>query len=296
MREARTDAERAVETKLESRRPVVWRRLKEAGARANGLAGLSRELDPGQAVAKRFAGDVLDEAEARAVGEAFLVGQVGLDKDGDDRENRHDPDDGGYFPFEDAKRSAARENGEERCPEGAAEREGQERLVQGVGAFDDRHWIAFGDGSLRVTAFSACVLVLASALAPAGWFPGRWSIDGPTLGAGMYLFWLAGTFWAECRGCGRGIAVVPQSLRAVRFGLSMVALAFLWSGDPAAAGLAVWIAAAALAIGGFDDGGWIAVVSLRREVPPWRAVAAVFRESRDAWRAQWSALYGGTLR
>ncbi len=289
MREARTDAERAVETKRA--RPVVWRRLKAAGARANGLAGLSGEVDPGQAVAKRFAGDVLDEAEGRAVGEAVLPVQVGLGEDGDDRENR--PDDGGdgpgHSPFEDANGPGPhKKKGENSSPD-AAEREGQERLVQGVSAFDDRHWIAFGDGSLRVTAFSACALLLASALAPGGL-----SIEGLALGAGMYLFWLAGVFWSKCRSCGRGIAVVPQNSWAVRFGLSMVALAFLWSGDPA--GLAVWIAAVALAIGGFDDGGWIAVISLRREVPPWRAVGVVFRESRDAWRAQWAALYGRTLR
>ena len=147
-----------------------------------------------------------------------------------------------------------------------------------------------------MTAFSACVLLLASALAPEGWFAGGLSVDGLALGAGMYFVWLAGTFWGKCRGCGRGFAVVMQRLEAVRFGLSAVALAFLWSGDPAAAGLAVWIAAAALAIGGLEDGGWIAVVSLRREVPPWRAVGIVFRESRDAWRQGWRALYGGTLR
>ena len=141
MREARTDAERAAE--FESGRPVVWRRLEAAGGRANGLAGLSGEFDPGQAVAKWFAGDVLAD---------------------------------------------------------------------------------------------------------------------------------------------------------VRIGLLTVALAFLWSGDPATVGLGGWIAAAALAIGGLADGGWIAVISLRREVPPWRAVGVVFRESRDAWRAQWAALYGRTLR
>ncbi len=293
MRAGSTDAERAVEA--QSVRRIVWRRLKEAGARANGLSGLSGEFDPGEAVAKRFPRDVLDEAEVRAGGKAVLVGGDGLKEDDHAREHRHAPDAGegdpGHLPFADAKRSGARDSEEKKSPIGTVEGEGKERLVEGEGAFDDWHWIAFGGGSLRVTAFSACVLLLASALAPGGM-----SIDGPALGAGLYFVWLGGAFWAVCRGCGRGHAVVPERLAGVRFGLSAVALAFLWSGDPAAAGLAVWIAATALAIGGLDDGDWIAVVCLRREVPPWRAVAAVFRESRHAWREGWRALYGGTFR
>ncbi len=287
------DAERAVEAK--SRCGTVWRRLKEAGARANGLSGLSGEFDPGQAVAKRLARDVLDEAEAGAGVAAFLPGADGLKDDDHARENRHSHDVGGEGPghvrLVEAKPSGAHENDGETRPIGAAEGEGEDRFIEGKGAFDDWHWIEPGGYSLRVTVFSACVLLLASALAPGGF-----STDGPALGAGMYFGWLAATFWAVCRGCGRGIAVVKERSGAVRFGLSAVALAFLWAGDPAAAGLAVWIAAAALAIGGLEDGDWIAVVSLRREVPPWRAVGIVFRESRDAWREGWRSLYGGTLR
>ena len=287
------DAERAVEAK--PGRGTVWRRLKEAGARANGLSGLSGEFDPGQAVSKRLARDVLDEAEARAGVAAFLPVHPGLKEDDHARENRHAHDAGGkdlgLVRSVEAKRSGARDSEDEESPIGAAEGEGEDRFIEGEGAFDDWHWISFGGGSLRVTAFSACVLLLASALAPGGF-----STDGATLGAGMYFVWLAGTFWGKCRGCGRGFAVAMQRLEAVRFGLSAVALAFLWAGDPAAAGLAVWIAAAALAIGGLEDGDWIAVVSLRREVPPWRAVGIVFRESRDAWREGWRSLYGGTLR
>lgn len=274
---------------------TVWRRLKEAGARANGLSGLSGEFDPGQAVAKRFARDVLDEAEARAGGKAVFVVGDGLKEDDDAREYRHAPDTGegdpGHLPFADAKRSGARNSKEEKSAEGTVEGEGKERLVEGDGAFDDWHWIALGESSFRVTAFSACVLLLAGALDPGGL-----SVDGLALGAGLYFVWLAGAFWAQCRGCGRGHAVVPERLVAVRFGLSGVALALIWAGDPVAAGLAVWIAAAALAIGGLDDGDWIGVVSLRREVPPWRAVGAVFRESRAAWRAGWRVIYGGSFR
>ena len=274
---------------------TVWRRLKEAGARANGLSGLSGDFDRGQAVAERFPRDVLNEAEARAIGEAVFVGAGGLKEEDDAGENRRASDAGegdpGRIRFTDAKRTGARENEEEKSPVGTSEGEGQERLVQGEGAFDDWHWIAFGGYSLRVTAFSACTLLLASALAPGGL-----TFDGLALGAGMYVAWFAGTFWAECRGCRRGFAVVTERLGATRLGLSAVALAFLWSGDPVAAGLAVWTAAVALAIGGFDDGGWIAVVSLRREVPPWRALAVVHRESRDVWRAGWRVLYGGTFR
>ena len=293
MRTGRTDAERAVEAKSAHR--VVWRRLKEAGARANGLSGRSGAFDPGQAVAKRFARNVLDEAEAQASGKAAFIGSSSLKEDDHTRQYHHAPDTGegdvGHLPFADAKHPGARDGEEEKSPVGTVEGEGKERLVKGEGAFDDWHWIALGDGSLRVTAFSACVLLLASMLAPGGL-----SVEGPALGAGLYCVWLAGAFWAKCRGCGRGHAVVTESLGAVRFGLSAVALAFLWSGDPAAAGLAVWIAAAALAIGGLDDGDWIAVICLRREVPPWRAVAAVFRESRHAWREGWRVLYGGTFR
>lgn len=289
-----TNAERAVDTKLP--RPVVWRRLKEAGARANGLRGLSGELDPGQAVAKRFARDVLHEAEGRAVGETFLVGADSV-KEGDDGDQRGDAADRGQERQSrdralEGKQSGEREDKGEQFVVGGAEGEGQEFVHEDDEAVQGRQWdIRHGSRSLAATVFAAMVLLFAS-------LPG---LDGPRVdclaaGLGLYGLWLVGAFGMECWRCARGLAPVPAVLADVRIGLLTVALAFLWSGDPAAAGLAGWIAASALAIGGLADGGWIAMISLRREVPPWRAIGIVCRESRDAWRAQWFVLYGRTLR
>ena len=293
MRAGSTDAERAVEAKSAHR--GVWRRLKEAGARANGLSGLSGEFDPGQAVAKRFARDVLDEAEARADGDALLPVEVGLEEE-DNAYDGGQARDGGQDKLDDCRvagtnYSGDRDDESEQLAPGGAVREGQQFPVEREGAMDDLHWIAHGGRSLRITAFAAIALLVASVLNPSGF-----SVDGLVLGAVLYVVWLGGGFWAVCQGCGRGHAVFPEKSGAVRLALSAVALAFLWSGDPAAAGLAVWIAATAVAIGGLDDGDWIAVICLRREVPPWRAVAAVFRESRHAWREGWRVLYGGTFR
>ena len=286
------EAERVAGTETGAR--TVWRRLKLAGARTLGLGAGPRGHDSGKAVAERTVRGRSGEDEVGAAGDAVAVGADGLNE-------RDDADEGGdaayggqkpqgYRGVLEGKQAGGRKSQGEQFAIRGADGEGEELAHQDEGAVQD--WdIRHASRSVAATVFAASVLLAASLLGPEG--PRG---DCLVAGAGLYAGWLAGSFAMECWGCARGYAPVPAVLADTRFGLGAVALLLLWSGETEALGLAGWVGAAAFGVGGMADGGWIAVVSLRREVPPWRALAVVHRESRDAWRAGWRVIYGGTFR
>ena len=88
-------------------------------------------------------------------------------------------------------------------------------------------------------------------------------------------------------------AVLPQD----RFGGGRLALVFAalmlgFPGRDAGAELAVWLAAGAVLLGGFADGGWTSLVAARRGSGFWRTWCALVVRERT-WRGLcWALLYG----
>ncbi len=247
------------------RRGSFWARLKEAGARANGLSGA----------------------------DAVQIGICSPD-DADDGKHRANagkdaPDDWRAGQVEGGGQDNG--GGDELCGTGRKE-EFEQGDVEGLGAADEWWQIWNCSGSLAATTFALFVLVVSELLNPLG--P---DVKRVASAAAVYGFWFASAFLAMCVLCRQGQGSFGFAVSGeFRFGAAVVAMALLWSEAPVAMSLAGWVAVAAVAMGGIADGAWLAVVSLRREVPPWRALAIVFREEKRARRELWRRLYWGGSR
>lgn len=247
------------------RRGSFWARLKQAGARANGLS----------------------EADAVQVGAVSRVETGQGDREAYCRE--YGPQNGP--PQKGAGGSDAEEQAEIFL-KGGGEGELEKRAVERERAGDDWWQVWNGARSLAATGFAAIVLATAELWDPTG---PRW--DRLALGGAVYGIWFASAFAAMCALCRLGQGAFGLAVTGeFRFGAAVVAMALLWSEAPVAMSLAGWVAVAAVAMGGIADGAWLAVVSLRREVPPWRALAIVFREEKQARRELWRRLYWGGSR
>ena len=122
-------------------------------------------------------------------------------------------------------------------------------------------------------------------------------VDRVLLGLGLYLCGLLCTFAGDRRLFRRRQAMLPpDSFAGGRAALGCVALVFCISGDPVAQGLAAWCALAAVLLGGWADGAWLAVVSERRNLGLRQAWLEMGRRERDARRYCWTALFGGRSR
>ena len=239
----------------------VWRRLKNSGARANGLS----------------------------VGNAGVPRGVGLaeGKDGEGGANERN----GYPEAHQAHKPDCpgdREYGAENFVSGGPFGEGKQLLLKRDETGHEGWDLWHGARSLSATTIAAIVFLAAEILEPGGPRAERlWA------GAGLYCFWFVLAFGAVCWGCRRGQGVFSLVMSGeTRFALALVALAFLWSEEPQGMALAGWVAWVAVILGGLADGGWIALVCLRREVPPWRAVRIVVSGERGARRQCWVVLFG----
>ena len=162
---------------------------------------------------------------------------------------------------------------------------GQSETKSGKASSDWRE-LEHGSRSLVSTTVVAVVFLIAELSNPSG-------PSGRSLVAGLAAWTIMAVtaFAGMCVLCRAGQAVFPDRSAEVGFALVMVAFALLWSGDPVAMSLAGWVALGALGASGFSDGQWIAAVSLRREVSPWRALRILLREDLHARRQCWRQLY-----
>ena len=155
--------------------------------------------------------------------------------------------------------------------------------LEGV-AWDVLH----GSRSLTVSALAGIVM-LAADLVDAGHMS-WWQLLGilPVYPAALALF-----FFLERRDHRRGTASLPpDAFGGGRHALVFVAIVFFCVGDSGMSGLAGWIAYAALLLGSWSDGAWIALVAGRRRVGFWRAVYMLAAGEKEARRECWAALFG----
>lgn len=173
----------------------------------------------------------------------------------------------------------------------AARRAHGEREVGSGGGvvFDGVAWdVLHGSRSLSVSALAGIVLLAADVVEPG--HMSVWQSLGAlsTYPAGLVLF-----FSLERRDHRRGTtSLPPDGLGGGRQALVFVAIVFFCMGRDGTSGLAGWIAYAALLLGSWSDGVWIAIVAGRRRTGFWRALYELAAGEREARRQCRAALFG----
>ena len=154
---------------------------------------------------------------------------------------------------------------------------------------DDIRWeVLHGSGSLKVSAFAGIILLGAGLFEPGAMRP--WQVIG-ILGAYVAGLWLF--FAMERRDYRKRKAVLsPDRFGGGRMSLCLMAIVFCTAGGEETAGLAGWIAFAALVLGSMSDGAWIALAAERRGLGFWRAWRELITGERAARRECWTALFG----
>ena len=156
-------------------------------------------------------------------------------------------------------------------------------VVEGV------RWEVFhGARSLVVSALAGIVLVGADLVDPDGSNPGR--VFG---GVGAYLAMVLLIFILERRNHRRRQALLPADrFGGGRFALILAAIVLASVGGADGGNLGGWLAFSAVTLGGWSDGGWIAIAAERRGVGLWRAWRDLMAGEREARRQCWVALFG----
>ena len=153
---------------------------------------------------------------------------------------------------------------------------------------DVRWAVLHGGASLKVSAFAGIVLLGADLVEPQ--VMETWQVIGAF---GMYVAGVLLFFALERGDYRKQRAELPwDRTGGGRLGLVVLAVVFCTAGGDGTAGLAGWIAFAALALGGASDGAWIALVAARRGLGPFRACKAIASGERAARRQCWIALFG----
>ena len=156
-------------------------------------------------------------------------------------------------------------------------------------ALEGSRWdVLHGSRSLTVSALAGIVMLAADIVDP-----GHMSWWDLLAVLSAYPAALALFFSLERRDHRRGTASwPPDRFGGGRYALVFLAIVFGCVGDDGMSGLAVWIAYAALLLGSWSDGVWIALVAGRRRVGFWRAVYMLAAGEKEARRECWAALFG----
>ena len=154
---------------------------------------------------------------------------------------------------------------------------------------DDVRWeVLHGSVSLKVSAFAGIILLGAGLVEPDAMRP--WQVIGSF---GVYVAGLQLFFAMERRDYRkRSVQLPPDRFGGGRMGLCLMAVVFCSAGGEETAGLAGWIAFAALVLGSMSDGAWIALAAERRGLGFWRAWRELLDGEKEARRQYWTALFG----
>ncbi len=156
------------------------------------------------------------------------------------------------------------------------------------GASGIRWEFLHGGRSLMLSCLAGIVLIGADLVDPDGSNPGR--VFG---GVGAYLAMLLLIFVLERRNHRKRKALLPADrFGGGRFALIFAAIVLASVGREGGGNLAGWLAFSALLLGGWSDGGWIAIAAERRGVGLWRAWRDLIAGEREARRQCWVALFG----
>ena len=148
--------------------------------------------------------------------------------------------------------------------------------------------VLHGGRSLAVSAFAGVILIGTDLVDPQGSDPER-----IYAGLGLYFASLAMICAGERRLLRKQQVLLPPD----RFGSGRTALMFAaivccLCGAPDLQRLAPWLAFAAVALGGWSDGAWIAIAAERRGQRPWRAWGQLIVGEREARKQCWAVLFG----
>lgn len=91
----------------------------------------------------------------------------------------------------------------------------------------------------------------------------------------------------------RGQALLPADRYGSGRTMAVAAAVVFWfSGEPAGAALAGWLAASAVVVGGWSDGSWIAIVGKRNGLSFWRTWRDLLVREKEARKWRFQALFG----
>ena len=212
---------------------------------------------------------------------------------GEDSANRKDEAYEAYGFPDVATNNESESSGDERSPmePGVAERiesnggEGEQKIAL---SDDDLRDILHGGRSLSVTMLAAIILLAIDLLGPS-----EIRMSRVAMAAGGYATGLLLTFLAVRSALRKREAILPPDrLGDGRIALALAACAFVVSWDEAGVRLAGWFAVAALGIGGWADGVWIATVSARRRLGYWRTLLELIVREGAARRHYWGSMFG----
>ena len=191
-----------------------------------------------------------------------------------------------------AQDEEAERRGEDRDPveRGLVDRvegSGHERGPKFALGDDDLRDISHDGRSFSATMLAALILLAMDIFGPSDMGISRIAMAATGYAAGLLLTFLAVRSFLRKREA----ILPPDRLGDGRVALALAACALVVSGDEAGVRLAGWLAVAALGIGGWADGVWIAMVSAWRRLGYWRAFVAVTAGERAARRQYWQVLF-----
>ncbi len=150
-------------------------------------------------------------------------------------------------------------------------------------------WERFHGGrSLALSGLAGIVLVGTDLVDPNGSSPGR--VFGGVfsyLAGVLVIFALDRRHHRNCRAL-----LPPDRFGGGRFALIFAAIVLASVGREDGGSLAAWLAFAAFALGGWSDGGWIAIAAERRGEGLWSAWRQTMVADRDSRKHCWVALFG----
>ena len=155
--------------------------------------------------------------------------------------------------------------------------------VRALQADRDLTGVGHAGESFRASYVAGAVLLLVAFLCPPAGVEVRVTMTLAEYVLAVAIFYSLYRRWGSRHG-------PPPRLGAAGFTVSLMALFFVLSGEPAGRDLSFWTAKAAVLASGVSTGAWLAVVASRRGSGFWSAVSAVKRLGDAARAADWAAV------